>query len=435
MAIVAIVAACMAQPFARTWAHALAGLAAALAIAIGVETTPQIAVACAVVAALWLWFGERARRATIAFGLALALALTAFFYLTIPPARYGVVVCDALSIGFYSLGVIGAGGLSLAAAVLSDRSMAVRFTGLAGVAAVTGLAALWVAPQCLSNPLSALDPLLVKMWLSSVTEAQPVWIQLATEPWTAGRYYFVPPLAMLCALLAIRRGRMVREHLILLAMIVTAFAITLFQVRGAVFSNLLSIFVLAPVVAALRVRSNADPKNARKGLAFAGMALASVPFIWALGGALLSIGYDTVTDKADKVADADGDRRVCLERQAMAPLAREPVGVVANASNLGATILRYTGHRTLSAPYHRNQGGMLATLHIGMSRPDLAKRYMDDAGVTLLAFCADDPQVGSIERAAPDGLYAELAKGKVPAWLEPVPGTLGEPLEIFRYRP
>lgn len=435
MAIIAVVAACMVQPFARSGAHALAGLAAALAIAIGVETTPQIAIACAIVAALWLWFGERARRATIAFGLSLALALTVFFYLTIPPARYGVVVCDALSIGFYSLGVIGAGGLSLVAAVLSGRSIGVRFAGLAGVAAVTGLAALWVAPECLSNPLSALDPLLVKMWLSSVTEAQPVWKQIRLEPWTAGRYYVVPPIAILCAILAIRQGRMSREHTILLAMIVTAFAITLFQVRGAVFSNLLSIFVLAPVVAALRARSNADPKNTRKGLAFAGMALASVPFVWALGGALASTGYDTFTGKPDKAADANGSRRACLERQAMAPLAREPMGVVANASNLGATILRYTGHRTLSAPYHRNQGGMLAELHIGMSPPDLAKRYMDDAGVTLLAFCADDPQIGSIEREAPDGLYAELAKGNVPAWLEPVPETLGQPLVIYRYRP
>jgi hypothetical protein len=435
MAIVAVLAACLVQPFARTGAYALGGLAAALAIAVGAETTPQIAIACAAMAGLWLWSGEPARRAAMAFGLTLALALTAFFYLTIPPARYGTVVCDALSLGFYAIGAVGAAGLCLAAAALSGRTLPVRFAGLAVVGAATGLTALLVAPQCLSNPLASLDPLLVRMWLSSVTEAQPVWRQLAYEPFTAGGYYVVPLIALLCAAFAVRSGRMVREHLVLAAMIAVAYAIALIQVRGAVFSNLLSLFVLAPVVASLRSRSNADPKNAGKGLAFAGMALASIPFVWALAGALASTGYDTLTGKVEAAASASDDRAACLQQAAMAPLAAEPDGVVANVSNVGATVLRYTGHRTLSAPYHRNQAGMLAELQIGLSRPEEARRYLDEAGVTLIAFCASDPQVGNMAREAPDGLYAELRTGRVPDWLEPVPGTLGQPLEIFRYRP
>lgn len=434
MAIVAILAACLVQPFARTAAYALAGLAAALAIAVGVETTPQIAVACAIVAGLWLWAGEAARRAAIAFGLTLALSLTAFFYLTIPPARYGTVVCDALSLGFYSIAVVGAGGLCLTAALLSRYSLPVRFVGLSGVAAAAGATALFVAPRCLANPLADLDPLLVSMWLNSVSEAQPVWKQLAYQPFTAGGYYMVPPIALLCALLAVRAGRMAREHLVLIAMIAVAYAIALIQVRGAVFSNLLSIFVLAPVVAALRARSNADPKSARKGLAFAGMALASVPFVWALAGTLASMGYDAVTGKAGAAAVESADGDACLTREAMTPLAAEPDGVVANVSNIGAAILRYTGHRTLSAPYHRDQGGMLAELHIGLSKPEEARRILDSAGVTLVAFCAADPQVDAVESQASDGFYAALKKGRIPDWLEPVPGTLGQPLEIFRYR-
>ncbi len=435
MAIVAVLAACLVQPFARRSAYTLGGFVAALAIAVGAETTPQIAIACATVAGLWLWFGETARRATIAFGLTLALALTAFFYLTIPPARYGAVVCDALSLGFYAIATVGAGGLCLVAATLSRRSLPVRLVGLVAVGAATGLTTLLVAPQCLSNPLSNLDPLLVRMWLSSVTEAQPVWRQLAYEPFTAGGYYLVPLIALFCAALAIRQGRMVREHLVLVAMIAVAYAIALIQVRGAVFSNLLSIFVLAPVVAGLRARSNADPKNGTKGLAFAAMALASVPFVWALAGSLVSSGYHALAGETETAAVETDEGAACLTSEAMAPLAAEPDGVVANVSNLGATVLRYTGHRTLSAPYHRNQAGMLAELHIGLSPREEARRYLDAAGVTLVAFCGSDPQIGNFERDAPDGLYAQLRKGQVPDWLEPVPGTLGKPLEIFRYRP
>ena len=435
LATMAVIAACLIQPFVRTRLHGLAGFCAALAIAIGVETTPLIAVACGIVALSWVWYGEKARSATFAYAMTLAVALTAFYYLTIPPARYGVVVCDALSLGFYALGIVGAGGLSLAAVTLSGRSMAIRAAGLVGVGVVTALAALWIAPQCLSNPLDSLDPLLKTMWLNSVIEAQPVWKQFRIDPFTSLSAYIIPLIAIVSGGIAIRFGRMVREHIVLLTLIATAYGIALFQIRGAVFANLLAIFILAPMLALLRARAQADPKNIRKGLTFAFMALACVPFIWALLGIAVSQAFEDTDAFYDRKAKMRTDAAACIKEDSLLPLAKEPKGLVANASNLGAPILRYTRQRTLSAPYHRNQGGMLATLHIGMSPPDKAKTHFDEAGVTLLAFCAGDPQVLNVIRERPDGLYAQLKAGKIPSWLQPVEGTMGEPVEIFRYRP
>ena len=434
LGLIATIAACLILPGRPPLAHAIAGVAAALAIAIGAETTPHILMAAAIVAVQWLWLGNDMKAAAAAFALAMATALSAVFFLTVPPARYGLVACDALSTGFYSLGVIGAGSFFLAVSAVSGRGFASRLTalGLAGTATLG--ATLVIAPQCLGNPLGNLDPLLVSMWLDSVIEAQPVWAQISAEPWTAGGFYLVPVLAMgLCAR-RIYQHRDVHAYGVLLALLAVSWAISLFQVRGAVFSNLLSAIPMAALVAELRARANADPENLRKGLTFAGSALAAVPFIWALSGALLSMGIDKVSGEEVNGLPVQ-EEPVCTDAAAMQVLAREPAGVIAGPSNMGAHILRYTPHRVLAAPYHRNQGGMLTELHAAMATPKDAVKFLRGAGVTVVAFCKSDPQVGNITKVAPNGFYAQLSKGAVPAWLEPVPGTVDQPLQLFYVKP
>ena len=433
LGLIAIIAACFILPGRPPLAHAIAGVAAALAIAIGAETTPHVLVAALIVAVQWLWLGNRMNAAAAAFSLAMATALTAVFFLTVPPARYGLVACDALSTGFYSLGVLGAGTFFLAVATVSGRGFASRLAalGLAGTATLG--AAMVIAPQCLGNPLGNLDPLLVTMWLDSVIEAQPVWSQVAAEPWTAGGFYLVPVLAMVLCMWRIHQRRNVHAYGVLLALLAVSWAIALVQVRGAVFGNLLSAIPMAALVADMRTRANADPQNLRKGLAFAGSAVIAVPFVWALCGALLSMAANKVA--GEEVAGLfPEDEIVCTDAEAMQALAREPAGVVAGPSNLGAHILRFTPHRVLSAPYHRNQGGMLTELHAAMATPKDAVKFLRGAGVSVIAFCNSDPQVGTISEVAPDGLYAELGKGIVPVWLDPVSGTQDQPLQLFRVR-
>ncbi|AKI02623.1 hypothetical protein IMCC20628_03941 [Hoeflea sp. IMCC20628] len=434
LGLIATIAACLILPGRPPFAHALAGVAAALAIAIGAETTPHIAIVAAIVAVQWLWLGEDMKAAAAAFALAMAAALTAVFFLTVPPAQYGLVACDALSTGFYSLGVVGAGAFFLVVSAVSGRSFVTRLAALGGVGAATIGFTLLIAPQCLGNPLATLDPLLVSMWLNNVTEAQSIVSQLRAEPWTAGGFYTVPVLAMVLCAHRIRQGRNVHAHGVLLALLAVSWAIALVQVRGAVFSNMLSAIPFAALVAELRQRSNADPKNLRKGLVFAGSAFAAVPFVWALSGALLSMGVNKVN--GEEVGSLPTQQEnLCTDAAAMAPLAREPVGVVAGPSNLGAHILRFTSHRAIAAPYHRNQGGMLTELHAGMATPADAVKFLRGAGVTVLAFCKSDGEISNVAAVAPDGLYAQLDKGIVPDWLAPVAGTENSPLQLYRISP
>lgn len=433
LALIAGIAAMLLDPQMRARDHAVAGMLSGLAIAIGAETTPLIGAVCLVVSLRWVWHGPAFREAAAAFGLSLALTITLAFFATVAPSRYTQVTCDSLSYGFYALATLGGGTLFLTASLASRLSFRGRIAALAGAGLVIVASVLVIAPGCLANPLDTLDPLLKTFWLSGVIEAQSAMAQFKLDPGSVGSFYAPGLLAMLVCLWRIRRGEKAEAHLVVLALLAVAFTVALIQIRGAIFSNMLSALPLGLAIADMRKASNADPKNLRIGLGFIGLTLASVPATWALAGALLpgrsqemlQAGLSTETEK----------RASCTAEASIAPLATEPVGVVAGASNLGASILRYTGHRVLSAPYHRNQGGMLTEMHIGLSNPQQAEAFLRGAHVTLVAFCPDDTQTIDLAKAEPGGLYAGLFKGEVPDYLEPIAGMQKASLRLYRVKP
>ncbi|MDX3977081.1 hypothetical protein [Shinella sp.] len=430
--LVTAITAMLLSPTGRPRDHAIAGVLAGFAIAIGVETTPLIGAVCLIVALRWAWYGSSFRDAATAYGLALALTTTGAFFATVAPSHYTQVTCDSLSYGFYALATLGGGTLFLTASLASTWSFRGRLVALAGAGAVLAAAVLLIAPGCLSNPLDALDPLLKIFWLDMVIEAQSAIAQFRLDPTSIASFYATGLIAIVACLRSVHRREATEQHLILVALLTVAFAISILQVRGSIFVYVLAAIPLGRMVAGLRQASNAAPKNLKLGAAFAGLTLASTPASWALAGALWP-GQSGNLLRAELSTRAKPP--TCKDQSVLAPLAHEPVGVVAAVSDLGAPILRFTGHRVLSAPYHRNQGGMLTELHIGLSNPHQAEAFLRGAKVTLLAFCPGNSEIAVIADAEPDGLYADLLKGKVPAYLEPVEGAQGPVLQLYRVKP
>ena len=415
----------------RFW-FALAGVSAGLAVAVGAETVPIVALCCAAAALLWAVLGEAARRGACAFGLAFAATLTACFYLLVAPTAYHDVVCDGFSAGFYVLGTLGGGLLFFVAALTSRRAMPVRFAGLAVAAAVMGAATLLFAPQCLASPLADLDPLLQRQWLSRVTEALSIGTLIAHKPEMVPGHYAVPVVALAAGLWRVTTSRQGRpQYALMLAVIAGAFAISLVQVRGAVFANLLAIVPLAALVGERRAALHATPKpGLATSLAFVALAVASTQIVWSLAGLAAFKGAAAATAGIGNTPQAK-DR--CTTAAALAGLAAERPGVVSAVSNMGSDILRHTPHRVLSAPYHRNQGGMLTQLHIAMAGADAAEAYLRGAGVTLVAFCPSDPEAISLARSYPDSFTALLMDGTPPDYLLPV--AQDGPVLLYRVRP
>lgn len=433
--LVATMAAMLVDADYKPWSFALAGTAAALAIAIGAETTPIVAVVCLLVAVLWAWHGREFAAAARAFALAIAIGVTVFFFATVPPSRYGEVTCDSLSVGYYGITAAGGAVLFLSALLISGARRELRFAVLAGDGAIVAMTALVLAPQCLRNPLADLDPLLVKLWLSNVIEAQSVLSELRSEPGTFGGFYAVGFFALIVCLSRIMMRDRVELHVILLTLVAAAWGIALIQVRGAVFANLLAILPLALLISELRRHAHADPENMSVGFFFLGSGLMAVPSVWAFVGVLATEGTDGVADRlrsggskqTEIAAAAD-----CESRRAIAPMVNLPATTVVAPSDSGSDILRFTAHRVISAPYHRNQGGMLTELHIGLATPNEAVAFLRGAKVGMIAYCPGNAQTKRLAAMKPDGLYAALGRGEIPPYLVALPHAEGSGFQLYR---
>ncbi|MBB3426252.1 hypothetical protein FHT85_003240 [Rhizobium sp. BK312] len=433
LGLVALTVAMLVDESYRPRNFAIAAIALAIQLGIGAETTPFVAVACMSVACLWAWKGEIFAPAAKAFALTLTIAVSAAFFSLVPPRLYSMVTCDNLSLGFYGITSAGCVGLLLSSIFASRLSRPWRIAILAVNGAFVFAITVALAPQCLRNPLSDLDPMLVDFWLSRVTEAQSIISVANRQPDTLGVFYATGLLAMLVCAFRILRGTRPSLHAMLMALIAINWVITLVQVRGTEFANLLAIPPLALLIAELRKNYMADPKNLRAILLYAGTLLASVPAVWAVGGALASKGVVNgfmvaAPVKAEETAN-------CISQQALRPIAGLAPGVVAAASNLGAPLLRFTPHRTLSGPYHRDPDGMMAELLIGLAEPQQAEALLREAKVTIVAFCKGDPQVELVSERAPKGLYAQLSAGHVPAYLEPIAASAESDVQFFRVTP
>lgn len=349
-----------------------------------------------------------------------------------PRRLYSTVTCDNLSLGYYSLAAIG-GGLLLFSAVFANRlRRPLRFAALAVVGAGVLGSAIVIAPQCLSDPLAGLDPMLVELWLRNVSEAQSIFALGRTDPFSIGAFYAAGLFGIaVCIFRVVQRDR-VQIHLVLLFLLMTSWAIALVQVRGSTFSNLISILPLALLIIDVRRISNGDSENVAAAFVYIVTVLASAPAAWAVGGGFVSL---QMQNAAQKKAAEPAKKISCTSQAALAPLAGLPAGLVSAPSEMGVPILRFTANRVLSAPYHRNQGGMLTELHIGMAEPREAEAFLKGTGVTVLAFCPGDLQTREIAKLKPDGLYAGLGKGNIPPYLEPLPKPADVGVQFFRYRP
>lgn len=428
------IAAMLVDPEKRVLSYGVAAFAGALAMAIGAETTPLVAVACIIVALQWLWHGEAFARPARAFGLSLTLSISAFFLLTVPPHSYGVVTCDNLSFGFYTLSALGGTALFLMASLPKTPSRTGRLLLIAITGALVLLAAFLVAPACLGDPLGSLDPMLVELWLKAVTEARPFLAEIAAEPGVAAGFYAVGFFAIVICLCRSLRGEAPELHFILAALIGVSWGVALLQVRGAFFANMLSILPLSLLIADLRQRAAAKPKHIGLALGYAGTVLASVPIMWAFGGVIVINGWRDGFDFStlSQPGESHAETGECGSAADMVSLNALDTGVIAAPSNSGAEILRWTPHRVLSAPYHRNQRGMLTELHIGLAPPAEAEAFLRGAGVTIVAFCKTDPQTQSLIRLKADGLYASLARGQVPNYLQPMDVAGKGSFQVYR---
>ena len=385
--IVLLLAALLAMLGPGVRQRALAGLACAASLAVGLETAPLLGVIGLVALIDWIVRidedGERlAGFATGAF-VGLVVARVAF-----AGSNWTYPACDGFTLDLWTAALI----LTAVPIMLAGTSAFLTTFRHRLVAAIVGGGfalglALTRSPDCLA-PYGHVDPLLARLWLHRVGEAQSM---LAAPAATVIGYTGVMLAGLAATLWQCYRTR-ARGWLILAALQVAALAITAVQLRGAYAGAMLAAPGLAAVIAAAR---------ARGGARLAGAWLASA-------GMLYPIAAQALVRHTAEPAPRPGD---CASPAALAALAALPTGTVIAPIDTGPAILATSRHRVLAAPYHRDTAGNLAMFRLYRGAAGDAAQVADAARATYVMACSDLPG-----RDDPRSAAAALATGALPGF-------------------
>ncbi len=411
-------------------AAGLAGLTIAVMLAIGLESLPYMLLAPATLALCWVAVGPAMSRTMVVFGLSMGVAVIAIFFATVPPGQYSAVQCDAISIPYVAAFVLG--GLGLAALGLTSgakfaATMPGRCVAAALAAGAVGGAVIYAYPECLSGPYGNIDPRLVDLWLSKVSEAQSV-IDLGVDtPDRVLAYFGFPVSALAIGIYAWRTDPADRriEWAFVNIFVLAGILIACWQIRGLTFANFLAVPASAWLLARVYARVATEPDPARRFLRVlvAGLVLNNVFYI-GIADAIAATLPGSERDRSTAEA--------CLAPAALAPLRDLPTGVILSGIDLGAHILVQTGHSVMAAPYHRNQRGNLLAMDVMMAPPEDARELIEASEVDYILYCDGMVDGRTLTERAPDGLLARLQAGQGFSWLTPVSLGDGSSLHLFR---
>lgn len=401
-----------------------AGVLLGLGIAIGYEPI-VLTVAALGMAVLFGLLPRRSllgpSRAAVTFAATQATA----FALTTAPDNFGVIHCDALSLNLVALASVAAIGVCVVQTAETRLSTVAKIIILAGTGAV-GLALYGaMEPACLAGPFGQVDPAVVPLWLSGVSETRSFLM-----------YDLVPEAAIANALflaagvyggVKLVRAAPTDETRFGMAALLIAIPLAVWQLKFLPYATYLSV----PFIAVGFTLSTA--KAARQAPTRSSMAVQVLGLAVIAGAAWLLIGQ---SQPAQKKFEAQGVTfRSCVAPAAMAPLAALPGGLAVADVDLGPFIVAMTPLSVLSAPYHRIAGAIIAAHDILHASPAEAERRLREAGARYVITCDRYASTKPSRPDPADALQTLLFNGTPPAFLKPV--TLGEPtpLRVWRFEP
>jgi hypothetical protein len=398
----------------------LAGASTGLGLAIGIEGLPFHMLAAAsygVMAAL----GHDDRRTTRTYAVALLATTLACYGLQTPPGRWSMAFCDAIGANLVSAIAVGACGLLILSAAQARLSVRGRLVLLAGIALAASAAFLVFNPRCVRGVFGAVDPRLRSFWFDSVYELQPLPVFMK-QSFGFGMALILMSLMMLAAAALLLAREWPRpRHAVWLssAAVLLAVATGFAAFRMENYVQWLGFPVLASGFSLVAMRL-------WKGLMVPTAAFAVL--LSPVGAVAFALqGYTSITGTPG-TAGSQKTAALCHDTRDFRHLAALPPGLVLGDIYMGPFILANTNDSALTAPYHRMNWGILAAHDALSANSAQAEAKFRALNVRYLVECAagpvDQPR-GSIE--------ADLARGKIPAWLEPL-AAKDEALQIYLVR-
>lgn len=426
----------------RNWLRGgiVAGLSSALSIAIGMEMIVYLAAAGAIVALRWV-FKDGAARRMRPYALSLGGG-TGLLFVTTASYANRAPVCDALSPVWVAILGAACGGMLLLT-LLPLKNWPQRLAAGAVVGIAVGLFAWMNWPQCLSGAYQ-LSPELQKLWLANIREAKPITAQAQSVviPLLA-----LPVTAIVGALIACWRVRRDSEALWAWATVtlMTLFAVALlfWQLRAGPAAQFLAIPAAAWAAwTAARALIFGRPLWRLVG-GVAILIVVGVLFVYQLypqANGLIADITDAkptppprpfIAKRTAAIRKANGQ---CRSAPALAVLDQLPPATIFTLVDLGPRLIATTHHSAIAGPYHRNADAILAIHHAMDGTPEGFRAIAAQHFARYLLVCPNFPEGTVYQARSPRGFYAQMMRGKVPAWLVPVKLNVGFALPYRLYR-
>lgn len=416
----------MADP-KRARGGAVTGIATGISLAIGLEMMIYLALLGG--STVLLWVADREQRRRLAAYAAALVATTGLGFLLFASYDNRQAVCDALSPVWLSDAAVG-GAVMLALAWAKVDSWKARLgLAIAAGAVVAGFHAMaW--PQCLSR-LEGVSDEANRLWLSHVREARPFW----KHGWRTATVAMTLPATGLVGwgLLLVwqwrkdeDKGDRFRRTLAIALPAVAAGTLLFWQMRSAPAAQMLA---LPAATAIVFIVGGWMMKSERF------LVRISAAIVILLGfGALVPLGVSLFPER--KIAYAktvDKANASCPSFKALAPVGRQPKGMVFTFIDLGPRLIVGTHHDTVGGPYHRNYRAIVDVMHAFRGDEAQARRIITEKYASDYVLVCPDMATATIFRAeAPKGFYVQLVNGKVPAWLRPIDLGKDSPLKMWR---
>jgi hypothetical protein len=428
LAFLGLAVSAMADP-KRARGGAVLGIATGLSLSIGLEMMIYLALLGG--ATVLLWVADRDERRRLAAYAAALVATTSAGFLVFASEANRQAVCDALSPVWLSDAAVG-GALMFGLAMVKLDGWKTRL-GAAAVAGATVAAFHALAwPHCLQR-LEGVSPEATTLWLDHVREARPFY----RHSWRIATVSLALPVTALLgwALLVWRAWKMgeesrdlLRRTLAVALPAIASFALLFWQTRASPAAQMMALPAATALIILVAAQWFNSPKLWLHGAAILLVLLglgAAVPL------AVQLVPSDKPTAAASEVSQAN---RSCPTLAAMAPIQRQPKGLIFTFIDLGPRIIVLTHHNAVGGPYHRNDKAIADVMKAFRGDEPQAHRIVDEYGSDYLLICPHMSTATIFMSEAPKGFYGQLVRGQVPNWLERVELPKDSPFVMWRVK-
>jgi hypothetical protein len=375
----------------------------------------------------WQWF-MRPQETSRLFWTIAAFALTSLilFLGTQAQGFAASVYCDTLAPP-HILAILAAAAIMLSGLHLAPRHAAKRTLIMMSAAGTAVLVIVLQAPECVNGAFGTLDPLVREYWYNYVNEGLPIWHQ---DVRTAALIVAGLAAGFASSLYLVHKASgQERTDLIMIAFFTFyALILSLLVFRTVSVASAYAVLPAALLIAHLFAHYRQEGVASRRIIYVAAILFLAVPN--SLLSALMDFWPETQTMPA---AQVDKSTASCESAQSVAALGALPKGQFIASFDMVPSILAGTEHKALASSHHRNERAMHDHIQIFRSSPVLAHRLLIKRGIDYLAVCMDEEELANYARKDPGGLWAQMANGKVPDWLEPMP-VMGKGIRVWRVR-